>query len=70
MAELEASNGERAELDKSELKRQDAAGIKPIALPPAEAAKWLTAAREAGWAAVVKASPEHGAKLREFLVKK
>jgi TRAP-type C4-dicarboxylate transport system substrate-binding protein len=70
MAELEATNDERAELDKAELKRQDAAGIKTIALPPAEAAKWLAAARDAGWAAVLKVSPEHGAKLREFLVKK
>ncbi len=70
MAELEASPNERLELDKAELKRQSDAGIKPIALPPEEARKWLAAARDAGWEAVMKTSPEHGAKLRELLTKK
>jgi TRAP-type C4-dicarboxylate transport system substrate-binding protein len=70
MTAMEATNNERLELDKAELKRQADAGIKTIALPPEEAKKWLGAAREAGWAAVIKVSPEHGAKLREFLTRK
>ncbi len=69
MADLEASPNERLELDKDELKRQADAGIKAIALPPEEAKKWLAAAKDAGWAAVMKATPEHGAKLKEFLTK-
>ncbi|MGH7003967.1 MAG: TRAP transporter substrate-binding protein DctP, partial [Alphaproteobacteria bacterium] len=70
MAVVEATSGERRKLDDTERKRQDAAGIKAISLPPAEAKKWSDTAKEAGWAAVLKTSPESGAKLRELLTKK
>ena len=51
-------------------KRQAEAGVKTIQLAPAEAKKWLDTAKDAGWAAVMKASPEHGPKLKELLTKK
>ncbi len=70
MAVVEARAGERIQLDAVERKRQEAAGIKAIMLPPAEAKKWSDTAKEAGWAAVLKTSPEHGAKLKELLTKK
>jgi len=70
MAEAEKKTAERMKLDDQERKRQEAAGIKAIQLPPAEAKKWSDTAKEAGWAAVVKTSPEHAEKLKEFLTKK
>ncbi len=54
----------------AERKRQAEAGIKTIDLPPAEAKKWSDTAKSAGWAAVMKTSPETGAKLKELLTKK
>jgi TRAP-type C4-dicarboxylate transport system substrate-binding protein len=57
-------------LNDAERKRQEQAGVKTIQLAPAEAKKWLDTAKDAGWAAVMKASPEHGPKLRELLTKK
>jgi len=70
MAVVEAKAGDRIKLDGEERKRQEAAGIKAINLPAAEAKKWADTAKEAGWAAVLKTSPEHGPKLRELLTKK
>ncbi len=70
MAMIEARAGERVELDAAERKRQEAAGIKAINLPPEEAKKWSATAKDAAWAAVMKTSPEHGAKLKELLTKK
>jgi TRAP-type C4-dicarboxylate transport system substrate-binding protein len=70
MAVIEAKAGERVKLDEQERKRQEAAGIKTIQLPPAEAKKWSDTAKEAGWAAAMKTSPEHVAKLKELLTKK
>ena len=70
MAVVEARAGERLKLDDAERKRQEAAGIKAIQLPPAEAKKWSDTAKEAGWAAVIKTSPETGARLKELLTKK
>ena len=70
MAVIEAKAGERIQLDAAERKRQAEAGIKAIELPPAEAKKWSDTAKSAGWAAVMKTSPETGAKLKELLTKK
>ena len=70
MAVVEAKAGERVQLDAAERKRQEAAGIKTIQLPPAEARKWSDTAKEAGWAAAMKTSPEAVAKLKELLTKK
>jgi TRAP-type C4-dicarboxylate transport system substrate-binding protein len=69
MAESEKKTAERRRLDDQERKRQEAAGIKAIQLPAAEAKKWSDTAKAAGWAAVMKTSPEHGAKLKELLTK-
>ena len=70
MAVVETKLGERIQGDAAERKRQEAAGIKTIQLPPAEAKKWSDTAKDAGWAAVMKVSPDAGAKLKEFLTKK
>jgi TRAP-type C4-dicarboxylate transport system substrate-binding protein len=70
MAEAETKNAARVKLNDEERKRQDEAGVKAIQLPAAEAKKWSDTAKEAGWAAVMKTSPEHGAKLKELLTKK
>ena len=70
MADAEKKNADRIKENDSERKRQEAAGIKTIQLPPAEAKKWSDTAKDAGWAAVAKVSPEHAAKLKELLTKK
>lgn len=44
-------------------------GIKTIKFSGADRQKWVTAAREAGWANIIKRSPEHGPKLRELFAK-
>ena len=44
-------------------------GIQTIEFTKADREKWLTAAREAGWANIIKRSPKHGPKLRELLAK-
>jgi len=69
MAVVEAKAGERIKLDGEERKRQEAAGIKTIQLPPAEAKKWSDTAKAAGWAAAMKTSPERVAKLKALLTK-
>ena len=38
--------------------------------PPADEKKYLQVIRDAGWESVIKASPEHGPKLREYFTKK
>ncbi len=70
MAQYEASNHELKATADVERKRQDAAGVKAHELPPDEARKWLAVAQDAGWAAVLKASPDHGPKLRDLLTRK
>jgi TRAP-type C4-dicarboxylate transport system substrate-binding protein len=70
MADAEKKNADRIGLNDAERKRQEAAGIKTIQLAGAEAKKWSDTAKEAAWAAVMKASPEHGPKLRELLTRK
>jgi TRAP-type C4-dicarboxylate transport system substrate-binding protein len=49
--------------------KQKAAGIQAIAFTGADGAAYRGKAYEAGWAGVLKQSPEHGAKLREFFAK-
>jgi TRAP-type C4-dicarboxylate transport system substrate-binding protein len=56
--------------NEAERKKQEAAGIKVIRFSPADEKKYLQVARDAAWEAVIKASPEHGPKLREFFTKK
>ena len=49
-----------------EIKRQAKAGIQVIRFDGAQAKLYLDRAYDAGWAGVLKASPEHGPKLREL----
>jgi len=50
----------------ADIKRQADAGIQTIKLDGAVAKTYLEKAYEAGWAGVIRQSPEHGPKLREF----
>jgi len=49
--------------------RQAQAGIQTITFSPADAKKYYDEAYETGWAGVVRQSPEHGPKLRQFFSK-
>lgn len=57
------------DINKNERERQAEAGIKTIAFTGAEGEKYLEQAYETGWAAFIKANPEHGPKLKELLSK-
>ncbi len=52
---------------KSEIERQEKAGIKAITFSGAEKTQWEKAAREAGWAEVEKAAPGQAKELRRLL---
>ena len=65
----ETDTGDKA-INAAERKKQEGAGIKVIKFSPADEKKYLDVIREAGWASVMKASPQHGPKLREFFTKK
>tara|TARA_R110002072_G_scaffold174470_5_gene329933 strand:+ start:301 stop:1263 length:963 start_codon:yes stop_codon:yes gene_type:complete len=49
--------------------KQKSQGIEPIVFAGADREKWLTTAREAGWANVLKRSPQHGANLKKLFTK-
>ena len=49
-----------------EIKRQAQAGIQVIRFEGAQSKQYLDRAYEAGWAGVLKVSPEHGAKMRDL----
>ena len=53
-----------------DIKRQAEAGIQTIKLEGAMAETYRTKAYQAGWEGIIKQSPEHGPKLREFFSKK
>ena len=65
----EAEVAEFAEENAKDTKRQADAGIQTITLDGAAAATYHDTAYEAGWAGVIRQSPEHGPKLREFFSK-
>jgi TRAP-type C4-dicarboxylate transport system substrate-binding protein len=67
---LEAQNDFWKTYTQDEIKRQQAAGIEVIRFEGAAAQQYLDRAYEAGWAGVLKASPEHGPKMRELFSKK
>jgi TRAP-type C4-dicarboxylate transport system substrate-binding protein len=52
-----------------EIKRQAAAGIQTITFDSATSKQYVAKAYEAGWAGVIKASPQHGPKLKELFGK-
>jgi TRAP-type C4-dicarboxylate transport system substrate-binding protein len=53
-----------------EIKRQAQAGIQVIRFEGGQAQQYLDRAYEAGWAGIIKASPEHGPKLRDLFSKR
>ncbi|MBV8745698.1 MAG: hypothetical protein JO134_11730, partial [Xanthobacteraceae bacterium] len=56
-------------LNAEDTERQAKAGIEPITFDAAGSKRYLDQAYEAGWAGVIRQSPELGAKLRGFLSK-
>ena len=66
---LEAQAADTAKENETDTARQKAAGIQVIAFKGADAAAWHDKAYEAGWAGVIKQSPENGPKLKEFFAK-
>ena len=53
-----------------ETKRQAEAGIQVIKFDAAQAKQFVDKAYEAGWAGIIKQSPEHGPKLQQLLSKR
>jgi TRAP-type C4-dicarboxylate transport system substrate-binding protein len=53
----------------ADIERQKQAGIQTIEFRGADGDAYLAKAYEAGWAGIIKQSPEHGPKLREFFAK-
>jgi TRAP-type C4-dicarboxylate transport system substrate-binding protein len=66
---IEGQASETAKENEKDIARQKAAGIEVIAFKGAEAAEYLKKAYETGWAGVIKQSPEHGPKIKEFFSK-
>lgn len=67
MAWLEGIAQEYPAEEAAEKARQAKAGIETYTLPSAEAAKFVKTANDAGWAAILAASPQYGAKLKELM---
>lgn len=51
----------------TDLKRQTEAGIQSITFSEADTAAYLKLSQDAGWEGIIKASPEHGPKLRAMM---
>ena len=66
---LEAQAAETEKENKADTARQKAAGIQAIEFKGAEATAFRAKAYESGWAGIIKQSPVHGPKLREFFSK-
>lgn len=63
---LEGQNDFWKTFAQDEIKRQAQAGIQVIRLEGADAKQYVDKAYEAAWAGVIKASPEHGPRMREL----
>jgi TRAP-type C4-dicarboxylate transport system substrate-binding protein len=69
-AEAEAEAGpDFAKDNAADTERQAKAGIQTITFSPADAKKYVDEAYAAGWAGIVRQSPEHGPKLKTFFSK-
>ena len=69
-AELENGFGAiEAKENADDLAKQKQAGIQTIEFAGAEGKAFLDKAYEAGWAGIIKQSPQHGPKLREYFSK-
>src|SRR5262252_5414732 len=66
---LEAQALETARENEADIAKQKAAGIQVIEFKGAEGTAYRSKAYEAGWAGIIKQSPEHGAKLKQFFAK-
>ena len=66
---LEAQAAETEKENATDIARQKAAGIQAIEFKGAEATAFRAKAYESGWAGIIKQSPVHGPKLREFFSK-
>jgi len=66
---LERENSFWAKYTEQETKRQSDAGIQTIRFSGAQAKEFTDKAYEAGWAGVIKASPQHGPRMRELFGK-
>jgi hypothetical protein len=63
---LEGLDSENVALIKSEVDKQTAAGIQPLAFGAADGKKFLDQANDVAWQAVIKRAPESGPKLRQL----
>jgi TRAP-type C4-dicarboxylate transport system substrate-binding protein len=66
---LEAQAAETEKENSADIARQKAAGIQVIEFKGADGAAFRAKAYESGWAGIIKQSPVHGPKLREFFSK-
>ncbi len=64
---LEGLDAENAQIIAAERQRQAGANIQAIALPDAEARRFLERATEVAWQSVIRQSPETGARLRQLI---
>jgi TRAP-type C4-dicarboxylate transport system substrate-binding protein len=65
----EAQNEEWKSYNANEAARQAKAGIQTIKLDAAASKQFVDKAYEVGWASVIKSSPEHGPKLKQYFSK-
>ena len=66
---FEKQNDFWAQFSRDEIQRQAAAGIQTIRFEGAQRAEFLDKAYDAGWAGVIKSSPQHGPRMRELFAK-
>ena len=60
----------REKMNSAALKVQSDAGMQPLKLSDAEAAKWIKTAVDAGWEDLMKKDPVNTPKIRELTTKK
>ena len=66
---FEAQNEEWKKYNAEEAQRQAKAGIQTIRFDAATSKQYLDKAYEVGWAGIIKASPEHGPKMKALFSK-
>jgi TRAP-type transport system periplasmic protein len=66
---FEAQNGEWKKYNADETQRQAKAGIQAIGFDAATSKQYVDKAYEVGWASIIKASPEHGPKMKALFSK-
>jgi TRAP-type C4-dicarboxylate transport system substrate-binding protein len=66
---FEAQNEEWGKYNAEEAQRQAKAGIQTIRFDAATSKQYVDRAYEVGWASIIKASPEHGPKMRALFSK-